>query len=160
MSDYKEFNELYRLDKKPLTHANAMKTAKLIADELQEFIEEFYDGVEVLISCTGTPKRKEINPHKPPKELTDIRYITGQQMDEYGMDVTALDKEVHRSNMSKTVDVEFLDEEISIALCRYPHARYSCVEPEVYVIKCADTGKVIKPTTYSPAVITDKMIGK
>jgi len=28
------------------------------------------------------------------------------------------------------------------------------------VLKCSETGKVIKPTIYSAAVITDAMIGK
>lgn len=156
---FDEFNELYGLETKELTHASAMKTAQLIADELQEFIEEFYEGVEVLISCTGTPKKID-NPDKANagKELGDIRYITGQRATEYGYKIFDIDQEVHRSNMSKAIsgDIEL---HLEIARERYPHA-HCFIAGNKHVMKCTKTGKVIKPATYSPAVITPDMWGE
>lgn len=66
-------------------------------------------------------------------------------------------KEVHRSNMSKTIKRDQDEHELIIARGRYPSAfivegQHDCI------LKCADTNKVIKPTCYSPAVIKAEWI--
>lgn len=157
---FKQFNELYDLKNKELTHEQALTTLKLILDEAQEFINEFFTEVKIDI-VTGEENRQIPWPNIPnaAKELEDIRYITGQQMAECGMDVQGIGDEVHRSNMSKKVDAKDCVKELDIALKRYPKAYDSTKDYKTFVLKCAETGKVIRPTTYKPALITGKMIG-
>lgn len=93
------------------------------------------------------------------KEAIDLIYITGQQLRERGVDLDAALNEVHRSNLSKKVKHAQLDDELNIARKRYRLASYKICYGD-YVLKDLSTGKVIKPTTYSKAVITDKIIGK
>ena len=162
---FNEFNKTYGLTKKEITHENALKTTQLIADELQEFLQEFYCNAKVEINITQhlTANIKHINPNlnNAFKELEDIRYITGQQAAEYGADVSMIGAEVHRSNMSKSLDIynnTAAFKELDIARKRYPDAQL-IPHGDKYILKCAESGKVIKPSCYSPAVITKQMIG-
>jgi len=136
---FDEFNELYGLTKKPVNHdLNSMY--KLISDEVEElsFDIDFDKGSDCII-----------------KEAIDTIYITCQQLRERGVNVEAALAEVHRSNMSKQV-LWSSSSELETAKRRYPNAEL-VENGEILVMKCADTGKVIKPTTYSPAVITPEM---
>lgn len=158
---FKNFNELYGLKNKELTHEQAIITAQLIADELQEFLQEFYSIAKVAIIDVCRPVESPNIPNAA-KELEDIRYITGQQMTECGMDVQGIGDEVHRSNMSKRLRGFSRDKhnkELEIAKERYPHAEID-VTGSGFVLKCKESGKVIKPTTYSQARITLEIIGK
>lgn len=66
-------------------------------------------------------------------------------------------KEVHRSNMSKTIPYSQAEHELKIARERYPNA-YIVEGQRDCILKCADTNKVIKPTCYSAAVIKEEWI--
>lgn len=164
---FKQFNKQYQVEHKEMNHEQAKKTAKLILDEVHEFLSEFYTGAVFIanekggieISFRGDVIDKP-NLHNAAKELDDIRYITGQQMDQSGFDVDAIDAETHQSNMSKTITIDQIDYELEVAKKRYPHAVAIEVVPGVAVLRCTKTNKVIKPTTYEPAVITDGMIGR
>ena len=162
---FKQFNQLYMLKNKELTHEQAVITGKLILDEVHEFLNEFFDNVTIDVDADGyclvLVDREIENPNlnNAFKELEDIRYITGQQMTELGGDVAAIGNEVHQSNVSKQVDALYVAKELEVALERYPDAVDVTLDSETFVINCQKTGKVIKPTTYSPAVITDEMIG-
>jgi phosphoribosyl-ATP pyrophosphohydrolase len=147
---FDEFNELYGLDKKPLNH-NLKAMRDLISEELIE-VEGSLNTVNA-----GMDTKPELV-----KELIDLVYITCQQMRERGVDIDAALSEVHRSNMSKALpelSIADLTKEIEIAKKRYPNARVFDVG-EKEVLKCTETNKVIKPTTYSPAVITPDMYGE
>lgn len=61
-------------------------------------------------------------------------------------------KEVHRSNMSKTIPRDKSEHELIVARGRYPSA-YIVEGQQDCILKCSETNKVIKPTCYSPAVI-------
>ncbi len=143
---FKEFNELYGLETKAIDH-DLESMHKLINDEVVEL------GDEIL---------PVINPNIPftYKEALDVVYIACQQMTERGFDVEKGLAELHRSNMSKSLSFdEVTIDEITTAMNRYPNA--SVVEAgNKYVLKCTETGKVIKPKRYSPAVITSDMWGK
>jgi predicted HAD superfamily Cof-like phosphohydrolase len=163
---FQQFNNLYGLTRKQLTHEKALNTAKLIMQEVVEFVEEFYEMSAIETDMVGGidfvlgNKIEKPNLNNAFKELEDVRYITGQQMTELGGDVSAIGDEVHRSNMSKSISAGDVVREIEIARARYPSAIDTTQDCEVFVLKCSETGKVIKPTIYSAAVITDAMIGK
>jgi NTP pyrophosphatase (non-canonical NTP hydrolase) len=146
-----EFNELYGLERKPVDH-DLESMVNLIVDEVDELLDDVHGD---------SPIENVI------KEAIDTIYITAQQLRERGVDLDAALAEVHRSNMSKCVEVgdgdkittEILqNRELTVAKERYPSAmivnNYGLFN---WIVKCADTGKVIKPTTYSPAVITKDM---
>lgn len=161
MSIYEEFNKQYGVKHQEMTHEQAVKTADLIADELEEFLAEFYPNATLSIDL-GVEKVPNPNLHNAAKELTDIRYITGQQMEQSGFNVDNCDTETHRSNMSKSIPLtceKQAFEELSIARKRYQNAEL-VRKHDCYIIQDSVTHKVIKPTTYSPAFITDEMIGK
>lgn len=163
---FQQFNNLYGLARKELTHEQVLISAKLIIQEVVEFVEEFYELAAIETDMNGDidivtgNKIEQPNLHNAFKEMEDIRYITGQQMTELGGDVSAIGDEVHRSNMSKSVSAGDVVRELEIARERYPAAIDTTQDCEVFVLKCSETGKVIKPTIYSAAVITDSMIGK
>ena len=141
-----QFNGLYGLEVKDINHKPYLMHG-LIADEVEELDEAI--AFSHKNDCVV-------------KEAIDIIYITCQQLRERGVDVDTALEEVHRSNMSKMVNYSYLEDEVITAKSRYPNADWhyagSNDSEDFYVIKCADTGKVIKPTTYSPAIITDAMI--
>lgn len=162
MSIYTEFNEKYGVKYQEMTHEQALKTAKLIADELQEFLEEFYIDSVVGVFVAGCEKVENPNLLNAAKEITDLRYIAGQQAEQSSFDVDALDKEVHRSNLSKSIPLhqeEIAFHELEIARKRYPNAEL-VRSIDCYIIQDSVSHKVIKPTTYTAAVVTDKMIGR
>lgn len=68
----------------------------------------------------------------------------------YG-DIEEMYNEVHKSNMSKLVPLNQADKEVSLARERYPDALIRPVTDTHVVISCHKTGKVIKPTCYTPA---------
>lgn len=143
-----EFMMAYLIKSVPLNLDNAKTMLGLIDDEAAELSDE------VTILRTDYPAIV--------KEAIDTIYIAAQQLRRMGVDVDACFKEVHRSNMSKAIPLDgsvSLSDELEIARKRYPKA--GVVEGQrVAVLVCGDTGKVIKPTIYSKAVITDEMIGK
>ena len=155
---FKQFNELYGVGDIEPTRENLEKALGLIVDEVKELYEELFYGVVFDIRTAAT--REDVNLHNVAKEMTDIRYITGERATAFKFDVDALDGETHRSNMSKELTVENVNKEMAIASKRYPNVKSRHVSPSTFVLKCKDTGKIIKPTTYSPALITDEMIGK
>ena len=149
-----EFNELYSVDPIEFTMDNINRTIDLIGDELTEAVEE-----TVAVGSWNDLPIEEVNLHNLAKELTDILYITSQRMLTHGMDVDALLAEVHRSNMSKQVPIDQSVTELTLAKERYPEAIYSLVSGDLGVLTDKATGKVIKPSCYSAAVITDEMVG-
>ena len=155
---FKQFNELYGVGEIEPTRENLEKALGLILDEVKEAYEELYMGV--VIDMKLSAPREEVNLKNAAKELTDIRYITGERATAFKFDVDALDKEVHRSNMSKCLKLNFTEgQELAIAKERYPHAKVEWVNGKYMVLRCQESKKLIKPTTYSPANITDEMIG-
>lgn len=145
-----EFNRVYGIEIKKADH-DLVSMVGLIEDEVVEL------GNEIYIEHTITPKSNPSIPHVI-KEAIDCIYISMQQLRERGVDVDAALAEVHRSNMSKSIDIFEPDvavNELLTAKKRYPSAELIPHESR-FVIKCQKTGKIIKPATYSPAVITDK----
>lgn len=95
------------------------------------------------------------------KESLDVVYVLTQRLRRMGVDVDAALAEVHRSNMSKALPLDGsvkLSNELEIARRRYPYAGIKEGQRKA-VLMCGETNKVIKPTTYSEAVITPQMIG-
>lgn len=138
-----EFSETYGLKSVDLD-ANALhKAYRLIDDEVMELNQE--------LMCR--------DPHAAVKEMADIVYITLERMFNMNIDLDAVMNEVHRSNLSKRVSADNIVEEMAIAAKRYPDVIDLTLDGETFVMKCEKTGKVIKPTTYSTAKITDEMIG-
>lgn len=147
-----EFNDMYGLEVKPVDHDLTSMTG-LIEDEVVELGNEVYEA------HTIGPKDK-VNTIAVIKESIDIIYITAQQLRERGVDVDAALAEVHRSNMSKSLDLfdpQLANMELIEAKKRYPDAEL-IPHSNKFIIKCTKTGKVVKPTTYSPANITIEMI--
>jgi phosphoribosyl-ATP pyrophosphohydrolase len=147
---FDEFMFTYRIKPLVMHMPNLGASAKLIDDELNELIDELsYED--------GTPKPiEEVDKSAAIKEMADIIYITAQRMRAMGVDVDAVMAEVHRSNMSKTVPLKDADKELEIARQRYPNV-YKEEGQRYVVLRCADTGKVVKPSCYSPAVISEEM---
>ncbi len=141
---FQDFEGMYGLKTVKPTMDNLTIARHLIEDEVTELDEEIH--VE--------PDLKRVA-----KEMTDIIYITGERMTNLGFDVDALFQEVHRSNMSKRVHVDRAAFELSIARQRYPRTRLIQLEQTDYLVMKDDaTGKVVKPTSYSPAQITLEML--
>lgn len=146
---FDEFNDMYGLERKPID-SNIESMHRLIQDEVNEL------GWETQRSCNGI---LNIVPGELIKEAIDTIYITCQQLRERGVNLDAALREVHRSNMSKALDIydpEIAHSELQEAKKRYPNAEL-VPHGSYYVIKCMDSGKIVKPTTYSPAVITEDM---
>lgn len=152
---FKEFNEQYEIGKIENTHENLTKFAGLVLDEVIEMYEELFNDVEIAINHG---KAKEVDIAAFAFEATDIRYITGERMAAHGLDVDAFDKEKHRSNMSKLIPIEMRTKDIGIELVtarlRYPSVELHPVSGG-FLLKCADTGKVVKPLCYSKAVVDE-----
>ena len=141
---FDEFNTTYQVQDLP--GSAIFNTIDLINDEVLEAEEEAQkDDIKGFAA-----------------ELTDIIYITAQRMKAHGFDINALLEEKHRSNMSKVIPLSDSVEDIEMYMAeieeRYPNAELYPVHGG-YILKCKDTGKVIKPSCYSKAVITNDMIG-
>ena len=139
---FDQFNEMYGLETKPL-NSNLFGMSRLIREELNEFWFEV---------------NGDVNEANVVKEALDVVYITLQQLRERGVDLDAGLAELHRSNTSKTVSSESVGDELGVALLRYPDAKWVQLSDGRCVVGCQESGKVIKPTTYSPAVITPAII--
>ena len=138
---FKEFNETYDYSKVELTPENLAKSFKLINDEVIEVADE----IKPNFSKTAAVK-----------ELLDTIYITAQQLSAYGVDIDAGLAELHRSNLSKTVPLEYAEEYVLEANARYPQIAVTN-KGKCAILRCVNTGKVIKTSIYSPAVITSEM---
>lgn len=141
-----EFNTVYGIQPLERTQANFDSTHSLILDEVVELWDELYDAKEFGCKTDDALDQANIT-----KELTDILYITMQRMIVYGMDIEDCLKEVHRSNMSKSVSGESVAKEFLLAQQRYSKVLVQDMGGDRFVLRCNDTGKVIKPTSYSAA---------
>ncbi|UAW01138.1 phosphoribosyl-ATP diphosphatase [Vibrio phage BUCT194] len=139
---FDEFNETYGYNQVELNSENLAKSHKLIQDEVNEIDEEV---VQPTFSKSAAIK-----------EMIDNIYITAQQLRAYGVDIDAALKEVHRSNLSKTVPVSLTGVYMEEVKERYPSVTYE-IKGDRAVLRCMETNKVIKPSIYSPAVITPEM---
>lgn len=155
---FQEFNDQYEIGKIQNTHENLTKFAGLVLDEAIEMYEELFEGVEITINHG---KRKDVDVEAFAFEATDIRYITGERMKAHGFDVDAFDAEKHRSNMSKLIPASMPKDEIAFevetARLRYPSVELHPVNGG-FLLKCDDTGKVVKPLCYSKAAVKEGMI--
>lgn len=141
-----DFNTSYLLKDKALNRENAKVMQGLVFDETQELLLELSKGFDT---------------NAVVKETIDTIYIAAQQLRLMGVDVDAALAEVHRSNMSKALPLDGsvkLSDELEIARRRYPQAGIKEGQRKA-VLMCGETNKVIKPTTYSKAVITPQMLG-
>lgn len=141
-----EFNTVYGIQPLERTLANLASTQSLIQDEVAELWDELYDAEDMEDKTDDALDQANIT-----KELTDILYITMQRMIVFGMDIEDCLKEVHRSNMSKSVSGENVAKEVLIAQQRYPKVLVQDMGGNRFVLRCNDSGKVIKPTSYSAA---------
>lgn len=143
-----DFMQAYLLKGQEFELKNIRSMCSLIDDEVDELYREF--------------ETSDINKANVVKETLDIVYVATQRLRRMGVDVDAALDEVHRSNMSKALPLDgsvSIEEELEIARKRYPNAGVKYGQ-RVAVLICGDTSKVIKPTTYSPAVITSQIIGE
>lgn len=146
-----DFNTSYMLKDKELGKTSIATMQGLIFDETQE----------LLLEVVELSKGKESAKTNAVKEAIDCIYIAAQQLRLMGVDIDSALKEVHRSNMSKALPLDgsvSIDKELEIARERYPNAGVKHGQRKAVLI-CGDTNKVIKPTTYSPAVITKEILG-
>lgn len=155
---FHQFNSQYQVGFLIPTHEEISNITNLIQDEVCESFEEFFD-VWNNGYCEPEPKQNP-NLKAYAKELTDILYITMERMTALHFNLEQLLNAVHQSNMSKTITIDQIDYELDVAKKRYPYTAVIEVAPGVAVLRCTKTNKVIKPTTYEPAVITDEMIGR
>ena len=151
-----DFMKVYDIAPTSITVSELCNTDELITEEMLEFEEEFMPFDLATMGNSFLPD-DEINKANVAKEMADIVYVTIQRMRRMGMDVDAVLGEVHRSNMSKRVMLADKDMELNIARQRYPNATIVCSVDGMCVIRDSVTGKVIKPTYYSPALITEEM---
>ncbi len=140
------FNAQYGIETQPLNH-NIDGMIKIVGGEYKEWREEITGTVKLI------PSQKDFV-----KEGLDVIYAMTQQLRERGVDIDAGLAEVHRSNMSKTVDFHDLKDELNEARKRYPDAVPIPLDNGRYVMKSPSQGKVIKPACYSSAVITEAII--
>jgi len=140
---FDEFNTTYGYAPLEFNAVNLGKAAKLIQDEVDE---------------TNAEIKHPYDPLNAAKELTDILYITMQQMRAMGIDIHACLEEVHRSNLSKRVPASDVDQYLEEVEVRYPNA-IAIVKDHKAVLRCTDSNKIIKPSCYSPAQIKRSMVG-
>ncbi len=148
-----EFMAVYQVAAVDFNGANSRNMLSLTSDEVVELEHELY------VSPYQPIGDEVLNKPNIVKESLDVIYVLAQRLRRMGVDVDASLDEVHRSNMSKTVAPEDVDAEIELALPRYPGVRAELLSEGVYagryVLRCCYSGKVIKPSTYSPAVIVE-----
>ena len=145
------FNTQYGIETKTLEH-NLDGMIDIVGGEFDEWRDEIAD------SLFNDTDKFILNHENFVKEGLDVVYAMIQQLRERGVDVDAGLAEVHRSNMSKVVDFHDLDDELHKARERYPDAIIVPLSNGRYVLKSPSQGKVVKPTCYSPAVITPEII--
>lgn len=157
---FKQFNKQYQVGTLIPTHNEASNITNLIQDEVCESFEEFFEVQEWSEGYDESEPKPNPDLKAYAKELTDILYITMERMTALHFNPEQLLNAVHQSNMSKTITIDQIDYELEVARKRYPHAVAIEVLPGVAVLRCTKTNKVIKPTTYEPAVITNEMISR
>lgn len=147
---FQDFNTTFGIKEADFTPTQLDATYSLIADELLELFDEIYNDVDgdTLIPVPAFDK------YNTAKELVDILYITMQRMTTHGLDVEACIREVHESNMSKLVAPVDIEEELEVALKRYPFAIAIELTNGMYVLRDSKTNKVIKPVGYKAADMT------
>lgn len=148
-----EFILVFDITKTPITSRMCHSTLKLISEEVAEFEAEFSKDT----GCGDKLDVSEINQEYVAKELTDILYVTAQRMRQMGMDVNGLLQAVHTSNMSKTVEVDALLDELAAARLRYPTVKSYNVRGSTFVLRDQLTGKVIKPVGYISAILPEEL---
>ncbi len=147
---FDEFNAQYGIKTQPLDH-NLDGMVQIVGSEFDEWTEEI---TEPLFGTRGFIPE----PENFVKEGLDVIYAMTQQLRERGVDIDAGLSEVHRSNMSKVVEDGSLEGEIATAKKRYPDVIAQPIGEGRYVLKSPSQGKVVKPTCYSSAVITESII--
>ncbi len=145
------FNAQYGIETKSLDH-NLNGMVQIVGGEFYEWTEE------ITYSLFNNTDKFIPEPENFVKEGLDVIYAMTQQLRERGVDIDAGLAEVHRSNMSKVVEDGSLEGEIATAKKRYPDVIAQSISEGRYVLKSPSQGKVIKPTCYSSAVITEAII--
>lgn len=146
-----DFMTAYMLKNVPFDFASLHSLFKLAEDEMIELKDE----LKIFAGGNTIDNRPNIV-----KESIDVIYVLSQRLRRMGVDVDAALAEVHRSNMSKALPLDGsvkLSDELEVARKRYPQAGIKEGQRKAVLI-CGETNKVIKPTTYSPAVITQQII--
>ncbi len=153
------FNAQYGIETQPLDH-NLDGMIEIVGGEWLEFHQEANLKADISVLSDSVRKftSKEMNKQNFVKEGLDVIYAMTQQLRERGVDIDAGLAEVHRSNMSKVVEDGSLEGEIATAKKRYPDVIAQPISEGRYVMKSPSQGKVIKPTCYSSAVITEAII--
>lgn len=147
-----EFHTTYLMKDVVFNERNAHNMYKLALAEMTEL----HDELTILSADSTADNRDNIV-----KESLDVVYVITQRLRQMGVDVDAAFAEVHRSNMSKALPLDGsvnIDKEIEIARERYPHIGVKYGQRKA-ILLCGETGKVVKPTTYSSANITKEMVG-
>lgn len=140
---FDEFNNTYGYPQLTFNRESGIQLLDLTLSEVSELQDE--------LNTTVTP---DFNVVDTTKESMDVVYITLQGLKARGVDLDGALKELHRSNMSKTVPENLLGHEIELARERYPDAEARLVEGSLFVLYSPSQEKVIKPSCYSPADLT------
>lgn len=145
---FDEFNNTYGYPELELNRESARSLFLLTMSEVEEFSNELSSDLNPIF-----------NPVNTTKEALDTVYITLQGLKSRGVDLDGAMKELHRSNMSKTVPEHLLGKEIEIARERYPDVEARLVEGSLFVLYSPNQTKVVKPSCYSPADLTPFLKG-
>ena len=140
---FDEFNNIYGYPQLPFNRETGDQLFDLTMSEVYELYDE--------LNTTTTPDFDVVN---TTKESMDVVYITLQGLKARGVDLDGALKELHRSNMSKTVPENILGKEIELARERYPDVEARVVEGSLFVLYSPSQNKVVKPSCYSPADLT------
>lgn len=140
-----DFMAAYQVETTPFDGKNSRDMLSLAADEMVELEQELYNGTYHPIPDDQISKENVV------KEGLDVVYVMLQRLRRMGVDLDANFAELQRSNMSKTVPLDMLADEVLIARERYPGAVGVQISDTLGVIRDPSTGKVVKPTTYSAA---------
>lgn len=144
-----DFMGVYQVEHTAFDGKNSRDMLSLIADEMVELEQELYNGSYNPLGDSVINKGDVV------KETIDVLYVAAQRLRRMGVDVDAALAEVHSSNMSKSVPIDKLVEETELARERYPHVVGVQTSDTTGVLRDTDTGKVVKPTTYTAAVIEE-----
>ncbi|MGO1190316.1 hypothetical protein [Vibrio casei] len=129
--------------------ANQMRAMGYDIDEhVKIALADKCDGTTMIISAMVHGLRTYLSAQK----MADVIASTIEYCERLGYDWESAFLEVHRSNTSKVVSRKDAIGELSIAKDRYPNAHIVELQ-QYFLLKCGDTGKIIKPTCYSAAVI-------
>lgn len=146
-----EFNSTYLIQPVPFTRVTTASAAALAMEEVCETYQEVDDLVN--------PK---FNHHNAAKELLDIIYATAQKARNMGIDVDLGLQKLQISNLSKLIinpTEEQLQYELETARKCYPDVELQPMDnnPNSYRLFSPSLGKLIKPTTYVKADVTEAL---